>query len=219
MYADEVTLDLILNAYLNGLFPMSDDRSDKNIFWVDPEERGIFPLNEFHCPKSLKKFIRKAPFKVKINTAFRDVMQACAAPDKGRQSTWISHDIEEIYCDLHEQGFAHSVECWQDDNLVGGLYGVCIRGAFFGESMFSRVANASKVALVYLVARLKKGQFSLLDSQFQTDHLKTLGCVEMQKQDYKIVLNHAIANEDADFYSLSADTSPSDVLQLITQTS
>lgn len=222
MFAEEVTLDLLVNAYLNGLFPMSEGRDDTTLFWVEPEERGIFPLDGFHVSRSLKKLIKKQPFTVKINTAFKAVMQACAESDAGRETTWISHPIEDLYSQLHEHGLAHSVECWQDDTLVGGLYGVCLRGGFFGESMFSRQPNASKVALVYLIARLNKGGFTLLDSQFQTDHLATMGCVEMDQADYKILLKQAIENEKADFYSLPTDfgsTSASTILQLSTQTS
>lgn len=219
MLAADITLDLLLNSYASGVFPMSDSRDDNSIFWLDPDMRGIFPLDGFHCPKSLKRFIRKQPFTVTYNKAFQDVVQNCAAQYQGRSETWISREIEDLYCGLNACGFAHSIECWQEDQLVGGLYGVCLRGGFFGESMFSKVSNASKVALVYLMARLNHGKFTLLDTQFQTDHLKSLGCIEIAREDYKILLKEAMDNQTADFYSLPDDASVETILQESTQMS
>ncbi|WND02291.1 leucyl/phenylalanyl-tRNA--protein transferase [Temperatibacter marinus] len=219
MLASEITLDLLLNAYASGFFPMSDDREDEAVFWVDPEERGIFPLEQFHLSKSLKKFIRKSLYKITYNQCFQTILQQCAMPAADRENTWISHDIEALYCELHAAGFAHSIECWHGETLVGGLYGVCLNGCFFGESMFSRKTNASKVALAYLVARLKVGGFSLLDSQFQTEHLKSMGCIEVARADYKMILNNALQNTQADFYLLDDDTPAETILQLITQIS
>ncbi len=219
MDKSDITPDLLLRAYMAGIFPMSEGRDDPEIFWVDPEERGIFPLNSFHIPKSLKKTVARDIFTVTTNRDFRGVMQACAAPAPNRTDTWINETIEDLYCQLHESGFAHSIECWQEDTLVGGLYGVCIQGAFFGESMFSTVTDASKVALTHLVARLIAGKFTLLDSQFKTDHLARFGCTEIIRDDYLERLAAALQVMDADYFSIGSETSGSTVLQLITQTS
>lgn len=219
MEKSDITPDLLLRAYMAGIFPMSDGRDDPEIFWLDPEERGIFPLNRFHIPKSLKKTVARDIFTVTTNRDFRAVMQACAAPGPNRTDTWINETIEDLYCQMHESGFAHSIECWQEDTLVGGLYGVCIHGAFFGESMFSIVTDASKVALTHLVARLIAGKFTLLDSQFKTDHLARFGCTEITRDDYLDQLAKALQVTDADYFSMGPKTSGSTALQLITQTS
>lgn len=215
----EITPELLLNAYASGIFPMADSRNDSELFWVDPEERGVLPLDGLHVSRSLKKAIRRSTLSVRLNSAFRDVMQACAKSAKNRENTWISNRIEELYTELNRLGFAHSVECWKDDELVGGLYGVCINGAFFGESMFHTVTNASKIALVYLVARLNAGGFTLLDTQFGTDHLRTLGVLEVPKSEYHKQLNAALHVRGAQFYKLPDDASVDTVLQLSTQTS
>ncbi|NVJ70529.1 MAG: leucyl/phenylalanyl-tRNA--protein transferase [Alphaproteobacteria bacterium] len=216
---ETITPDLLLQAYASGVFPMADSREDTELFWVDPEERGIIPLETFHVSKSLAKLIRQEKFTVTTDTAFRDVMRACARPARGRDTTWISERIEDLYTDLHKRGFAHSVECWQDGELVGGLYGVTLAGAYFGESMFHTVRDASKVALAYLVARLKAGRFVLLDTQFITDHLKQFGAIEIPRDEYQQRLREAFAVHSANFEQMDQSVSGDTVLQLITQTS
>lgn len=219
MTDNQVTPELLLNAYANGIFPMADSRDDVELFWVDPTERGILPFKEFHVPRSLKKLVRQEKFDVKINTAFRDVVRACAATSKGRDGTWISQTIEDLYCTLHDYGHTHSVECWKDNKLVGGLYGVSLAGGFFGESMFHTETDASKVALVHLVARLNVGGFTLLDTQFGTEHLAQFGVTEVSRQQYHQLLDNALDKTDADFLKMRQGLSGSTILQSITQTS
>lgn len=216
-----MTPELLLSAYMQGIFPMAEGPDSDDVFWVDPEERGIFPLDDFHVPKSLAKKIRAEKFDVRINTAFREVMRQCATPtqNKDRKSTWINKMILSKYAELHDMGYAHSVECWQGDELVGGLYGVSLNGAFCGESMFHWVTDASKVALVYLVARLKVGGYSLLDTQFVTDHLSQFGATEIPRKEYRAKLKQALEIEDSDFYSLSEGADGATILQSVTQTS
>jgi leucyl/phenylalanyl-tRNA---protein transferase len=216
-----ITPELLLNAYMQGIFPMAEGPDSNDVFWVDPEERGIFPLDDFHIPKKLAKKIRANHFDVRINTAFREVMRECAKPtdNKDRKSTWINEMILEKYAELHELGYAHSIECWQEDKLVGGLYGVSLNGAFCGESMFHWVTDASKVALVHLVARLKVGGYTLLDTQFVTDHLSQFGAIEIPRKEYRARLNQALEIDKSDFYRLSEDADGSTVLQSVTQTS
>ncbi len=216
---DVVTPNLLLQAYATGLFPMADGREDSELFWVDPEERGVIPLDKFHIPRSLAKKVRQEKFRVTHDTEFKKVVQSCAAPARGRESTWISERIETLYTDLFERGFAHSIECWFADKLVGGLYGVSLGGAFFGESMFSTATDASKIALVHLIARLKTGGYQLLDTQFITDHLKQFGAIEVPRAAYHNQLRQALQLENADFDQLSDLVPGSAVLQLITQTS
>jgi len=217
----EITTELLLSAYMQGIFPMAESADADDIYWVDPELRGIFPLSDFHIPKKLVKTIKAEPFQVKINTAFRDVMHKCAAttghPD--RSNTWINETILNHYGELHDLGYAHSVECWQGKNLVGGLYGVSLNGAFCGESMFHEVTDASKIALVYLVARLKFGGFKLLDTQYITKHLSQFGAIEIPRKEYRARLNDALSYDQTDFYSLPADADGSTILQSVTQTS
>ncbi len=184
--------DLLLYTYRFGLFPMADPDQDGAVYWMDPDPRGIIPLGTFHVPKNLRKLVRRAPFEVVTDRSFGDVMRACAAPAPGRESTWISEEVVEVYTALHRRGFAHSVECWEDGRLVGGLYGVALGGAFFGESMFSRARDASKVALVHLVAALRRGGFVLLDTQFVTPHLAQFGAVEIPQVEYKRRLAEAL---------------------------
>lgn len=179
-----LTPELLLKAYAGGIFPMSESRDDPDIFWVDPPMRAILPLTSFHVSRSLRKTVRRDIFQVSCDAAFGDVIRACAKSAHGRRKTWINDEIIRAYTELHYMGFAHSVECWLEDKLVGGLYGVAIGGAFCGESMFHKVADASKVALVHLAARLKSGGYVLLDTQFMTDHLKKFGAVEIPAQDY-----------------------------------
>lgn len=218
-----LSCDDLMRAYMLGYFPMSEARDSDDLFWVLPEYRGILPLDGFHIPRSLRKRVRQDHFRVSVNTCFRDVMEACAAPAPGREETWINERILATYTELHELGFAHSVECWSGDDLVGGLYGVHLNGAFFGESMFSRRTDASKVALVHLVGRLRAGDFRLLDTQFHTDHLEQFGVVEVARSSYQILLDDAL-NGAGDFFAIEriAGTDQIDgstILQPITQTS
>lgn len=185
------TLDL-LNLYANGVFPMAEARDSDDVFIVDPEMRGIIPLDGLKTSKSLAKTVRAGAFDVRVNTAFSDVVSNCAASAPGREDTWINPGIEYLYAELHQMGRAHSVECWQNGVLVGGLYGVHLGAAFFGESMFSRRSDASKVALVHLVGRLNAGGFTLLDTQFLTPHLQSLGAVEISRADYQMRLKIAL---------------------------
>jgi len=208
-----ITPALLLRAYASGVFPMADSADAPDLYWVEPAYRGIFPLDAMHIPRRLRRTIRKQPFEIRINTAFDEVMAGCAAPAPGRETTWINATIRRLYNRLHEMGHAHSVECWQDNRLVGGLYGVHLNAAFFGESMFSRVRDASKVALVHLVARLNAGGFQLLDTQFLTDHLASLGAIEIPREEYLARLDHALRIR-ADFHAFRADDDPQEVLRL-----
>jgi leucyl/phenylalanyl-tRNA---protein transferase len=191
-YYPAITPDILLRAYSIGLFPMAESADDPEIFWVEPEMRGVIPLNEFHVSKSLAKTIRKAPFEIRFDSAFEAVMKLCAEPAPDRPSTWINRTILQLYRELHEMGHAHSVEAWEGDTLVGGLYGVSLGAAFFGESMFSRRTDASKICLVHLVERLRAKEFQLLDTQFTTDHLKNFGAVDIPKDEYLILLRAAV---------------------------
>ncbi|MCU0986571.1 MAG: leucyl/phenylalanyl-tRNA--protein transferase [Acetobacteraceae bacterium] len=187
-----VTPDLVLRAYRAGLFPMAERRDADRLYWLDPDRRGIQPLEAFHLPRRLARTVLSDAFEVRCDTAFAAVLEGCAAPTEERPETWINPDIERLFGALHEMGHAHSVECWQDGRLVGGLYGVALGGAFFGESMFSRVRDASKVALVHLVARLRLGGFALLDTQFVTDHLARFGAIEVPRLEYRRLLAEAV---------------------------
>ena len=195
-----LTPEVLLRAYSAGIFPMAESRHDPSIFWVDPERRGILPMDAFHVPRRLRRTIRRGAFEVTCDTAFEAVIRACAEPTHERGETWINDEIIRAYTRLHHMGFAHSVECRLDGNLVGGCYGVAVGGAFCGESMFSRVTDASKVALVHLMARLRYGDFILLDVQFVTEHLTTFGAVEVPARHYLELLDQAI-NVRAAFYS------------------
>ena len=176
--------DQLLKCYATGVFPMGEAREDPRIFLVEPEQRGIIPLNEFRIPSRLRRTIRSDAFEVRVDTAFAAVLDACAAPAPGREDSWINGPIRRLYAELNARGQAHSIECWIDERLVGGLYGVTLGGAFFGESMFSRERDASKVALAHLVARLKRGGWRLLDAQFLTAHLTQFGAVETPQAAY-----------------------------------
>ena len=202
-----ISLEDLLKAYALGYFPMADARDDPRLFWVAPEWRGVLPLDSVHIPRRLKRTIRQDVYQVRVDTAFRAVMENCAAERENRRETWINTPILELYTGLHEMGFAHSVECWDGERLVGGLYGVALGGAFFGESMFTLATDASKVALIHLVGRLKAGGFALLDTQFHTDHLGQFGVVEIAKDDYLEQLEEAVY-ASADFYSLSGISAP-----------
>lgn len=191
----------LLAAYRSGQFPMAEAREDEDVYWIDPPLRGILPLDAFHVPKRLARTMRTSRFRITVDVAFAQVMAACAAVAPQRLNTWINPLIERSYFNLHAKGHAHSVEVWDGTNLVGGLYGVSIGAAFFGESMFSRQTDASKVALVHLAERLKAGSYKLLDTQFITEHLKQFGAIEIVRERYKRLLAEAVAAE-ADFYVL-----------------
>lgn len=186
----ELTPDLLLSAYCQAVFPMAHD--DGLIYWYDPDPRAILPLDGLHVSRSLKRVMKKRPFQIKLNHAFTEVMQACAQPAPDRDSTWISKEIVATYTQLHQLGFAHSVEAWQEDKLVGGLYGVAVGGLFAGESMFSHVTDSSKVALVHLIRHLQHQNFTLLDIQFMTPHLRRFGAIEVSSAQYKRRLEEAL---------------------------
>ncbi len=187
----ELTADILLRAYSIGVFPMAESREAKELFWVEPHERGVFPLDGLVVSRSLAKTVRSDRFRVVADRDFRAVMRACA----DRDNTWINDEILRLYCNLFEAGHAHSVEVYEGGALVGGLYGVSLRGAFFGESMFHRARDASKVALVHLFARLRKGGFLLLDTQFLTEHLASLGAVSVSRETFRLLLAEAMAKE------------------------
>jgi leucyl/phenylalanyl-tRNA--protein transferase len=195
----DITPDLLLRAYSIGLFPMADSADDPELFWVEPELRGIIPLDYFHISKSLAKTIRRAPFDIRYDTAFEQVMEGCAAPAPDRPTTWINAKIRSLYATLHSMGHAHCVEAWEEDELIGGLYGVSLGSAFFGESMFSRRTDASKICLVHLVERLRKRGFVLLDTQFTTEHLKNFGAIDVPKARYEKMLARAVATPHLKF--------------------
>jgi leucyl/phenylalanyl-tRNA--protein transferase len=205
----------LLSCYARGVFPMADARDDDRIFLIDPERRGVLPLERFHVARRLARTVRSDPFEIRIDTAFQAVVEACAASGPGRTETWINHPIEDLYVRLQALDFAHSVECWQDGELVGGLYGVSLQGAFFGESMFSRRRDASKVALVHLVAHLIGGGYRLLDAQFMTAHLEQFGAEEISRLDYHRRLALALSVQ-ADFQRAGALAGAA-ALQLISQ--
>lgn len=210
----ELTPTLLLNAYASGVFPMSESADDPEIFWVDPAFRGVLPLASFHVSKSLAKRCRASTLRITVNTAFEAVLEGCA----DRPETWINCKIKSLYGALHQRGHCHSLEVWREDVLVGGLYGVTLGGAYFGESMFSRETDASKIALVALVARLKLGGFVLLDTQFVTDHLRRFGAREITRKAYHAALADAV-EVDADFHALPPGAPLHELLQLSTQMS
>jgi leucyl/phenylalanyl-tRNA---protein transferase len=187
-----LTPEILLKAYQAGIFPMAESADDPELFWVDPEHRGILPLDGFHIPRRLARVVRQDRFAVRVDSDFAGTLQACAEATEKRPNTWINSEIVRLYTALHGVDAAHSVECWQEGALVGGLYGVSIGGAFFGESMFSRVADASKVALVHLVALMRIGGFRLLDLQFVTSHLAQFGAVEVPRAQYRRLLAEAL---------------------------
>lgn len=194
-----LTPEILLRAYSCGVFPMARSRDDPRLYWIDPPERGILPLDDFHIPRSLAKVLKRGTFEVTIDQDFAGVLRGCGEPTPDRPETWINDEIIVIFTQLHEMGLAHSVETRLNGELVGGLYGLALGGAFFGESMFSRATDASKVALAYLVGRLVKGGFTLLDTQFVTDHLRKFGAREIPKADYLARLSAALSHP-GDFY-------------------
>ena len=214
--------DELLNCYATGVFPMGEARDDPRIFLVQPDERGVIPLDAFHIPSRLRRTVRAEPFHVRVDTAFDAVLDACAASAPGREDSWINAPIRRLYIELAARGRAHSIECWHDERLVGGLYGVTLGGAFFGESMFSRERDASKVALVHLVARLKRGGWRLLDAQFRTPHLDQFGLLEIPQRAYlkrladalpvipdQIALTRPLSGAEAVTYALQPTTQAS----------
>lgn len=206
-----ITPLVLLKAYAAGVFPMAESADDPALYWVEPDERGLIPLDGLIISRSLRKAVKQRRFDIRIDTAFEEVMRRCAERTTDRKETWINQRILKLYAELFRMGHCHSVESWQDGKLVGGLYGVRLGAVFFGESMFSRVTDASKVALVHLVARLNAGGFRLLDAQFMNPHLATLGAISMNKADYLALLGPAVA-ADADFQRFKGDNDPQLVL-------
>jgi leucyl/phenylalanyl-tRNA--protein transferase len=200
----EITPEVLLRAYAVGIFPMSESIDDPTLFWVEPEQRGVIPLQGFRIGSRLARTVRSDGFRITINQAFEAVIDGCAEPQPGRDNTWINRRIRNLYIALHRLGHCHSVEVWDNSELVGGLYGVSLGGAFFGESMFHRARDASKVALVHLVARLITGGFVLLDTQFVTEHLLQFGAVEVPRRRYRLMLDRALPHV-ADFMALPID--------------
>ena len=197
----EITPELLLRAYACGIFPMAESADDPTLFWVEPRQRGVMPLNSFHVPRRLRRLVAEDAFEIRVDTDFESVIDGCAAPAPGREKTWINGRIRAVYSALFAIGPCHTVEVWREGLLVGGLYGVSLGGAFFGESMFHREANASKVALVHLAARLKSGGFALLDAQFITTHLSQFGAIEIPRRAYLKRLDAAVQIH-ADFLAL-----------------
>jgi len=189
-----LTLDRLVGAYAHGIFPMAREREDSRLYWVDPEQRGILPLDSFHLPRRLARTLRQTSIEIRCDTAFEAVIQTCGAAAPDRPESWINAEIITLFGALHRLGLAHSVESWHEGELVGGLYGLALGGAFFGESMFSRATDASKLALVHLVARLRRGGFTLLDTQFITEHLRQFGAIEIPRAAYHHRLAAALAH-------------------------
>lgn len=214
----EITPDLLLQAYRIGVFPMGERRDDPKLYWLDPRRRAVLPLDGFHLPHRLARTIRAGRFEVTADTAFAETVRACAEPRPGHPESWINEPIVELYTELHRRGHAHSVECWNDGHLVGGLYGVSVGAAFFGESMFSRQRDTSKVALVHLVARLIVGRFRLLDCQFMTEHLRSFGAIEIAREEFRPLLAAAI-DQPADFQRDLGGADPCAIVQASTRTS
>ena len=210
--------EILLRAYAVGLFPMAERHDDSTLYWIDPEKRGIIPLDTFHIPRRLRRQVRAGPFEIRCDSAFEEVIRYCAKPAEDRKETWINDEIIRLYVDLHNMGRAHSVETGLDGKLVGGLYGVALGSAFFGESMFSLERNASKIALVHLVARLKKNGYRLLDSQFVTQHLAQFGAVEIHRSGYRQLLASAL-DKNARFHSDLTSDELESFIQSTTQTS
>ena len=191
----------VLDAYRHGLFPMSEDNNSSDIFWVKPKIRGVIDPYKVTIRKKLKRLLNKHSYFLKINTDFIGVIEGCAEPSKNRKNTWINPSIIDVYIELHYKGYAHSIECYSNNELVGGLYGVAIGGVFFGESMFSKLQDASKIALLHLIDRLKVGNFSVLDTQFITEHLKTFGAYEIDQDKFLVILKKALLVE-ANFFNI-----------------
>ena len=200
-FAVELTPELILRAYRAGIFPMAEDASSDDVFWVSPDMRGIIPLDVFHISRSLRKVLKTHHYSVKVDTDFAGVIEGCATAGTERDTTWINPVIRRLYGQLFDRGFVHTVEVWDGADLVGGLYGVSIGAAFFGESMFHRKTDCSKIAMAHLLERLRAGGYRLLDTQFVTDHLKTFGGIEIPRSDYELRLADALSHE-ADYFAI-----------------
>jgi leucyl/phenylalanyl-tRNA--protein transferase len=210
----EITPQVLLKAYTCGIFPMAESADDPALYWIEPQHRGILPLDAVHVPRRLARTLRTTPYEVKVDVDVDRVIEGCAASRPGRRSTWINDRIRSLYRDLFDLGHCHTVEVWDKDRLIGGLYGVALNGAFFGESMFSCERDASKIALVHLAARLCHGGFKLLDTQFVTDHLRQFGTVELSREEFHRLLEAAL-DVEADFSRLAADASPETVLAIL----
>ncbi len=216
--ANAIPVDELIKAYTLGYFPMARAREDAAVVWVLPEERGVINLGDARAPKRLLRFVKTEPFEIRVNSAFPAVIAACADETPARPDTWINDAIVEAYTELHYRGVAHSVECWRDGALVGGLYGLALGAAFCGESMFSRTRDASKVAMVHLMARLKIGGFDFIDAQFYNEHLEQFGLIGVPNDDYQVQLRSALSRE-ADFFAAPDQLSTARVVQSITHTS
>jgi leucyl/phenylalanyl-tRNA--protein transferase len=214
--AIEITPQVLLKAYACGIFPMAESADDPALYWIEPQQRGILPLDRVHIPRRLARTVRQGIFDVRVDSDFDGVISGCAASRPGRRTTWINPKIRALYRDLYDSGYCHTVEAWRDGRLVGGLYGVALNGAFFGESMFSSERDASKVALVYLCARLIRGGFWLLDTQFVTDHLRQFGAIEVERPEFHMRLERALAHH-ADFHAMPQDAPPARVLEAFTE--
>ncbi len=214
----ELTPDILLRTYAAGIFPMAESSDDPTLFWVDPDRRGILPLDRFHISRKLQRRLRDNPFEVRCDTAYAEVIRRCAEKRPQRPNTWINSEIIRLYGGLFDMGHAHSVECWRDGRMVGGLYGVSLAGAFFGESMFSEETDASKVALCHLIARLRRSGYRLLDTQFVTKHLATFGAVEIPRADYRRMLTEALQMR-VSFYLGPLSSTDLTFRQSLTQTS
>ena len=212
--AIEITPQVLLKAYACGIFPMAESADDPALYWIEPQARGILPLDSVHIPRRLARTLRSRQFEVRINSDFNGVISGCAASRAGRRSTWINSRIRQLYGALFKQGHCHTVETWSDGKLVGGLYGVALGGAYFGESMFSTERDASKIALVYLVARLIHGGFIMLDTQFVTEHLRQFGTKELDKTAFQDKLDDAVGKK-ASFLALPTDSEPEKILEII----
>jgi len=203
-FAVELTPELIIRAYAAGIFPMAEDADSSDLFWVSPQIRGVMPLDGFHISKSLRKTLKTHQFSVRVDTDFKAIIDGCATAGEDRDSTWINPAIRRLYGELFRRGYVHTVEVWDGPALVGGLYGVSLGAAFFGESMFHRVTDASKIALAHLVTRLNAGGYRLLDTQFVTPHLASLGGVEIPREVYEVQLAEALKHR-GDFYALDQE--------------
>ena len=210
----EITPQVLLKAYTCGIFPMAESADDPQLYWIEPQARGVLPLDSVRVPKRLRRTIRQKPYQVRIDTDFAGVIAGCAAPKPGRRTTWINDRIRKLYRELHRLGYCHTVEVWDGERLVGGLYGVALGGAFFGESMFSEVRDASKIALIYLCARLIYGGFVMLDTQFVTDHLRQFGTIEVDRAEFHRQLEAALKT-NGDFFRLEPEPEPERVLEIV----
>lgn len=210
----EITPQVLLKAYSCGIFPMAESADDPALYWIEPQQRGVLPLNEFHVPRRLLRTVRTTPWKVKVDSDYDRVIDGCAAPRAGRMSTWINARIRGLYRELFDLGACHTVEVWDGDKIIGGLYGVALKSAFFGESMFSIERDASKIALVHLTARLIYGGFTLLDTQFVTEHLRQFGTIELDRSAFQAKLEKAL-DKNADFFALSREATGAEVAAVI----